>query len=237
MAGTCKLFQKTLLPKLDAEVQWLTDLTYNAFGYDNVEMAISWLTSKPSKRRELFGPSMLQRLLMQNNSASEGSGSRPGSHKSESGRLFALEIPQHLVPCFAELRNVPILILGGTERMEPKSGSFWIDYLARGAYGAQVWIEFANVPNYSPVPCMGLVLLMLKRVAESRSERRFRRLWWGKEFMDIRERPPDGVEQFPLADNWERATDIFYRWFRQCVESFWLPPRGQISKTKRLRRR
>jgi hypothetical protein len=36
LAGTCKLFQKALLERFDAEVQWLTDLTHNAIRCDAV---------------------------------------------------------------------------------------------------------------------------------------------------------------------------------------------------------
>jgi hypothetical protein len=237
IARTCKVFRKALLDKLDAEVQWLIDLTYRALGYDTVETLMSWLTAKPSKRRELFGPSQGQLLSMQNISASEGPCSRPDMQMSESERRFTRKnvqwteqhIPKHLC-------KVPLMLFRETQRGTS------MGRVAIGAYGAEVWSDVGDKSGVVTVPCIGLMLLMWKRVAESGRERQLRSVQTRNANNARRKgsKPPI-VKESPLPENWERARDTFRGWVRRCVQSFWLrrcmQPWGEISKTKRLRRR
>jgi hypothetical protein len=248
MAGTCKLFRKALLMKLDSEVQWLTDLTYNALGENTVEIIITWLTAKPSKRVELFGPHKLQRLNMRNKSASElatrasltrlkGSSSRCNGRTSTSDPLdlTALKNAQHLEALFGKTqRHVPTLILGETGRA--RSVPSWFIPLGEGAYGARVWYEVGKMPSYITVPYIGLLLLMWKRVAESGSERELWRLWCAPG-MASNGKWLFKVKESLLPENWGRARDAFHMsmWRREL--EFWLQPWGKISRSKRLRRR
>jgi hypothetical protein len=237
MAGTCKVFSKAVLNKLDAEVQWLTDLTYTAFGNDTVEVIISWLLAKPSKRRELFGPCKQQRLIMHNNSASEGSGSRPGSQMLEPERRLTLEnIPFFESYLLGHLRALPHLVICRTQPPDTASGVPRIRPITTGAYGAQVWWEMADESSVTAVPCIGLLLLMGKRVAESRNECKFRRLTYAGELVSSRTWPPN-VKNSGLPENWERARDAFRLWLWRCLYGFGSQPWGKISKTEPLRRR
>jgi hypothetical protein len=235
MARTCKVFRKALLDKLDAEVQWLTDLTYRALGHDTIEKLISWLTAKPSKRRELFGPSQGQMLSMHNVSASEGSGSRPDSHMSESERSFTLENVQWSQHLPKYLWKVPILLI-----RDPRGT--WMGRAAIGAYGAEVWCEKADKSDVITVPYIGLLLLMWMRLAESGRERQLRSVQTRHEKVARRkESKPPIVKESRLPEHWERARDTLRLWTSRCVQSFWLrrcmQPWGKISKAKRLRRR
>jgi hypothetical protein len=231
MAGTCKLFRRALQAKLDAEVQWLTDLTYRALGYEFVETVITWLTAKPSKRREIFGPGQHKRLDVHYNSASEGSGSRSANHMSEPERQVTLvDTPWFQQDLAKHLQKLPHLVIRGTRR-----DTMVIGLLARGPYGAHVWVEVTDEACYNIVTFMGLLLITCKRVAESGSERMLGRVWWPPDL--VTGTLPPNVEVSRPPENSVRARDTFSVWVRQRKHSFWSQPWGKISKTKRLRQR
>jgi hypothetical protein len=241
MAGTCKAFRTACFrsastPKeLDSEVEWLTDLTYKALGRDTVETIVSWLSATPSKRREWFGvsgPGKLRIDITHNKSASDGSGPRPDRHMAESGGQFTLSsIPDLRLEPPCVLPKVPILLIGTTQ--DPKG----IGPLVQGANRTQLWYEIRNMSsNIVSVPFIGLMVLMWKRVAESRSERFFENLVCGPDLAYPGKCPPN-VEVSLVAKDWKRARDTLHMWVQRCRHSLQSQSWGKISKTKRLRPR